>query len=114
MINYDALTCSNCGAPIDRSTMTCPYCKTQYSFPNPELKLEVIRPGAHKIYCQAIVPNRIVAEVPDRARDYTLAEMRNQLAEGLLGYMKISTSKDFREDCQIIKGEVMVLDPYFG
>jgi hypothetical protein len=54
---------------------------------------------------------------PERARDYSLRELRNQLADGLLAYMKITTCTDFSakyfEQTEIIRGEVRVVDPTF-
>lgn len=115
MINVEALTCSNCGAPINRATMTCPYCKTQYSFPNPEIKMTVIKLGVHKIYAQTKVSNQVIAVAPEAAKDKTLAQLREQLADALLGYMKITTAKewDFMGDSTIFRGEVIVCDPLF-
>lgn len=113
MIISGALTCSNCGAPINRATMTCPYCKTQYSFPNPEVKMTVIKPGMHRIYAQTKVSNHVIAVAPEAAKDKTLTQLREQLADALLGYMKITTAKewDFMGDSTIFRGEVIVLDP---
>lgn len=70
MINVEALTCSNCGAPI-------------------------------------------IAVAPEAAKDKTLTQLREQLADALLGYMKITTAKewDFMGDSTVFRGEVIVLDP---
>ena len=114
MFQPKALTCSSCGAPIDRGTMLCPYCKTQYTFPNSELKLVVARPGVHKIRTQIEVDSNYIRANPEGARDYTLMQLREQLAEGLLGYMRVCTEDNPMDSCQIIRGEITVLDPYFG
>lgn len=115
MINIEVLTCSNCGAPINRATMTCPYCKTQYSSSHPELRIEVVKPGAHRIGVESRIPQRFVDASPETATKMVLSEMRNKLADGLLDYMRVTTSRGygFMDECQIIRGEVMVLDPYF-
>jgi hypothetical protein len=51
---------------------------------------------------------------PERARDYTLNQLREQIADGLLGFMKITTSHDLCEQAEIIRGEVRVVDPTFS
>jgi hypothetical protein len=56
-------------------------------------------------------------QTPNEVRDYALKELRNQLADGLLAYMKITTSTDFSakylEQTEIIRGEVRVINPMF-
>jgi hypothetical protein len=50
---------------------------------------------------------------PEAASDYALQDMRQQIADGLLAYMRLTTSEDIKGMCQIVRGEVRVLDPYF-
>ena len=52
---------------------------------------------------------------PEGAREYVLRDMIEQIADGLLAFMKMQTSEcyDPMNCCQIIRGEVRVVDPTF-
>lgn len=110
MLDLKQLQCKNCGGQIDRATRKCPYCGTQYEMPE-GIKIVVDRPGVHKIRCQAAVSQDMIARAPEAATEMTLAQMRKQVADGLLAYMRFVTEDDPRIMCQIIRGEVRVLEP---
>lgn len=115
MFELKPLVCKNCGGQIERSTMKCPYCGTQYESPNGMLKIVVDRPGFHTIRCETRVDMENMRHNPEAAKEYVLRDMREQIADGLLAYMKFMTSEsyDFMHRCQIIRGEVRVVDPTF-
>ena len=107
--------CHNCGANVNRRTLRCDYCGTEYESPNDRIKIVVDRPGVHKIRCETRVDMTQMRYSPERAKEYVLSDMRQQIADGLLAYMKMTTSEshDPLNYCQIIRGEVRVLDPSF-
>lgn len=115
LIEMKPLLCTQCGAPIDRRTMKCPYCDTQYEHPNERIKIVVDRPGVHTIRCETKVDMMHMRHSPEGAREYVLRDMRQQIADGLLAYMKMTTSEcyDPMSCCQIIRGEIRVVDPSF-
>lgn len=108
-----ALTCKNCGANVNRSTMRCDYCGTEYESPNERIEIVVDRPGVHTIRCQAKIDMGHMRYNPESAKEYVLSDMRKQLADGLLAFMKMTTCDDPISFCQIIRGEVRVVDPSF-
>lgn len=111
------LVCENCGGHIDRATMKCPYCDTQYERKSNGVTVNyvVTQPGVHTIRADIRVSNLQKLHDPEGATRYALDRLRQEVADGLLAYMKISTSKDlsFMEDCEIIRGEIRVVDPHF-
>ena len=115
LLNIKPMTCCKCGARINRSSMKCDYCGTEYESPNKNIKIMVDRPGVHTIRSQTEVDMMYMTHSPESAREYTLNEMRQQIADGLLAYMKMTTSESYNtfKCCQIIRGEVRVLDPSF-
>lgn len=111
--------CKCCGGRINLAKMRCEYCETPYednSFKR--IKIETVQPGVHTIRTQVALSMDHMAHNPEGARDYALRELRNQLADGLLGYMKITAAEDFSpkywERTEIIRGEVRVVDPTFN
>lgn len=108
--------CERCGGPINISKMKCEYCGTEYQ--DERLKnvyVEVVKPGVHSIYSEVRIPREaLLRNKVEDIRNYSLGQLRHQIADGLLGYLNIATHKDYMEDCEIIRGEVRVLDPMFG
>ena len=115
MFELKPLVCEKCGGSIDRKTMRCPYCDTAYAYDNNgvQVRFTVERPGTHIIKAQAKVSREMVDYEPERATAYVLDKMRHQVADGLLAFMKISTMSDPYEMCEVIRGEVRVIDPTF-
>ena len=97
--------------------MKCPYCDTQYERKNNGVTVNYVvdRPGVHTLRAEIRVDEYMVAHNPEGATHYALDRLRREIADGLLAYMKISTSKDysFHERFEIIRGEVRVIDPAF-
>ena len=116
-IKVKPLVCTNCGGHIDRSTMKCPFCDTQYHRQRDEVTVNYIvdRPGTHRLRATIRVDDQMALHDPEAASNYVLNRLRHEIADGLLAYMKIETQKDFDpfSRCQIIRGEVRVLDPSF-
>lgn len=115
MFEPKAMTCQNCGANINRITLRCDFCGTEYESHNDRIKIVLDRPGVHRIRCQTKVDMECMRHSPEKVRDYVLRDMREQIADGLLAYMKMTTSEcyDPMSLCQIIRGEVRVVDPSF-
>ena len=115
MFEAKPMKCQNCGANINRITMRCDYCGTEYESPNERIRIVVDRPGVHTIRCETRVDMDHMRDCPEGAREYVLQDMRQQIADGLLAYMKFATSESYEplHCCQIIRGEVRVLDPSF-
>lgn len=110
--------CKCCGGKINIAKMQCEYCGTSYEDTSlKRLVIQEVRPGQHTIACQVELSIDSMSHNPEGAREYALRELRNQLADGLLGYMKIRTAENYSprycERTEIIRGEVRVLDPMF-
>lgn len=120
-MNFDLrpYICKQCGGQIDPATMRCKHCDTYYD--DPALKrIEITTkvPGEHTIRANVRVDYDEMCDYPEAARDYALRELRNQLADALLAYMKIDIFDDFsiefNKRTQLIRGEVRVVDPSFS
>lgn len=110
--------CKCCGGRINVVKMRCEYCGTDYEDNSlKRIKFETVRPGQHTIRTQIELDMNKMGRNPEAARDYALRALRDQLADGLLGFMNIQTSESFDPRylgrTQIIRGEVRVIDPSF-
>lgn len=111
--------CKCCGGQINVAKMRCEYCGTSYEDSTlRRIKIETVRPGQHTIRAQIELDMDSITHNPEGARDYALRALRDQLADGLLGFMKIQTSESFDPRylgrTEIIRGEVRVIDPTFN
>lgn len=118
-MNLTPYVCECCGGRINVARMQCEYCGTPYHDENlRHIKIRQVRPGEHVIRAEVILDLEHAAYNPEGARDYTLAQLRQQIADGLLGYMKITTCENFSpmyyNRTEIIRGEVRVIDPTFS
>lgn len=111
------LVCENCGGHIERKTMKCPYCDTQYERKNNGVTVNYVvdRPGVHTLRADIRVDRHMMLHNPEGATEYALDRLRREIADGLLAYMKITTSEDYSylDRFQIIRGEIRVVDPAF-
>lgn len=108
--------CKCCGGRINVTKMLCEYCGTQYE--NERMKnveFIVSRPGVRTIRTEVRVDQEMMLYSPDQTRDYILKDMREQLAEALLGLMEVRVSRQvdhrFMLTTDIIRGEIRVVDP---
>lgn len=110
--------CKQCGGTINPATLKCEYCGTPYHDESlRRITISQVAPGEAKLRAEVRINRYSMTQDPERVRDYALKELRNQLADGLLAYMKITTTTDFSakyfEQTEIIRGEVRVVDPMF-
>lgn len=118
-MNLTPYVCKCCGGRVNVANMRCDYCGTEYRDESlKRIQITQVRPGEHVIRAQVELSLDHMTYDPEGARDYTLRELRNQLADGLLGYMKVTTAENFSPRCfertEIIRGEVRVIDPMFN
>lgn len=110
--------CPQCNGRINLSKMQCEYCGTPFKDDSlKRITIAQVRPGEHAIRTEVALEIDHMAYNPEGARDYALQELRKQLADGLLGYMKLTTCETFDPKyfgrTEIIRGEVRVIDPIF-
>ena len=111
--------CKQCGGTIHPGTFKCEYCGTPYEDHNlRRITISQRVPGEATIRAEVRISRYGKEQAPVATRDYVLRELREQIADGLLAYMKITTSTDYSakylEQTEIIRGEVRVVEPAFN
>lgn len=117
-MNLTPYICKCCGGRVNVANMRCDYCGVEYRDESlKRIQITQVRPGEHLIRAQVEVSLDHMSHNPEGARDYALHVLRDQLADGLLGYMKLTTAENysprFCDRTEIIRGEVRVIDPMF-
>lgn len=113
MGKHNPFECQNCGGQIERKTMRCPYCDTQYERTIDGITEKYIaeRPGEHRIQAMVRVSDISIKNDPERIERFVKERMSNRLAKALCEYMTITEEKDWRSFDTIFCGEVRVLIP---
>lgn len=105
--------CPNCGAPIPIGKYICEYCGTTFKEEYSALVVKYDRPDVRTIQTSVVIPDYARNIDSKRLVDYTLTEMKNQIAEALTGLIEIQASDDPVNMQTVYRGRVRVLDPTF-
>ena len=115
----EKLTCQNCGAPLKRNG-ECPYCGTIYQisrqFDNTPIYVKQYDAKVETLRCRSEIPMEAFMQFEgseENFRDMALHEMKHQMADALLGFMKVAVEQDPFRQVMIINGTVRVVPPGF-
>lgn len=110
------LRCQECGASLN-SGLVCPYCGTRYARKHsPEsgsLYIQTCPAQIRRVKCEVLIDDDLLRNSPEVAGDMALKELRNQLADELIGLMETETDYKPVTHAQILRGEVRVVEPGF-
>jgi hypothetical protein len=112
--------CVNCGGKIDRTTMCCPYCGTQYErehkekqttpiYERKQIIAEYEGRGVQKLFASVRVDglSRMGGDMEEeRVKDM----LCKALAKGLRDYVRISVMDDPVSFSKVANGMIMVVD----
>lgn len=85
MKDLTPLICDCCGGHIDRDTLKCQSCGTQYRLNNRGMLEFVTYPRRVKFMTEGvIIPRYIVEDDPQKAMEYGLHQLAEKLAERLM------------------------------
>lgn len=113
------MTCPNCAGKINRATMTCEYCGTQFESLNANNEMVMVvehqSSPVRILRAQTTIPLEFIRGISkdsiivDRAKN----ELKRQLANKLEDCIEIETTYDFKTCRQIFTAKVRVLEPDF-
>lgn len=107
--------CPNCGAPIAEGRYKCEYCGTTFKREYSDvLIVERTDVPIRTLQTRVVIPRWKTELGADMAfAEYTLREMRNQLAEALTGLIEIRQCSDPVGDEIIFDGRVRIVEPAY-
>lgn len=112
------MTCTNCAGTINRATMTCEYCGTQFEslYANDERVMVVEHQSSPVkiLKTQTTIPIELMRGMAkDSVADMAMDDIRRQLAKALEDCMTIELTYDIKTMRQVITAKVRVLEPDF-
>ena len=115
--------CECCGGKVNRATMTCEYCGTQYK-EDPRrdgiIRLETFRNPVHTYVKLAKIPKEEIMRMSDAMRvesatryvtDYVMREMARQFAECIMQDISMEYQNDTFTNQYIARGTLKVVSP---
>ena len=115
-----SLTCKNCAGRINKATMTCEYCGTQYEGLYADGMLHCVvehQSSPVKILkMETSIPEELLREnclAKNSVADMAMGDIRHQLAKALEDCMEIEMHYDIRQMRQVITARVRVLEPNY-
>ena len=112
----EKLVCECCGGTINRSTMTCEFCGTQYKRSEYE-HMPIMRVETYHNPVQTLKYGMDVTDMinyglsSEDIAERAMKTMCNKLADQLAPYIKISQSEDYPFNRTKIVGELKLVQP---
>ena len=113
LVEKKPLICKKCGGVIDRFTMKCPFCDTQYERlrgEEPSYYPVVERRGVERLCVSIAIDECLLARDTD-PRDHITRNVLVSLARRLLDYATITVMDDHRSFRKIINAMIEVVPP---
>ena len=112
MILRDKYKCSCCGGNINRATMTCEYCGTQYKneYGN-VLRVETFQNPVRTLGCKRMLDRQVLMNNPQEYSEYAIRSLAGQFAEAIAPYMYLESSLDYKTGQIILDAKIKVVEP---
>lgn len=87
------LTCDKCGGQIDRVTLTCKMCGTQYVLDENmrPVRLEISKCKLVTVGSCVAIPGYSLADNPEECTEFALRELASRMAEKLIPLMELQS-----------------------
>lgn len=107
------LTCDKCGGQIDRVTLTCKMCGTQYVLDENmrPVRLEVSECRLVTIGSSIAVPSYSLSAHPEECSELVLKELASKMAEKLLPLMEFQSTYDMQYNQYVTYARLRVAEP---
>lgn len=96
MSTLQKLQCDNCGGRIDRASLTCISCGTEYRYEHETQELRIIT-EARKVDTLSerfIIPEEILAYDPEEAVEFSIKRIASEMARRLVPYIEWEQERD--------------------
>ncbi len=115
LVERKPMICKNCGGIIDRFTMKCPFCDTQYERPHEGVAvLPVVEQRGVERICASIAVDMECLDRNPYPRDHITKNALVSLARHLLDYATFTVMDDPRSFRKIINATILVVPPKKG
>lgn len=107
------LTCVCCGAPINRKTMRCEYCGTQYEIENdiPKIRFETFQNPVKEYKACVYMSDYDAMHYGEEAMKYSIERLAHEMLPAVMEGMEIVRQHDIELMQQRLIGRVKIVIP---
>ena len=106
--------CTQCGGKVNRATLVCENCGTQFKENDGIIRIIAERPGVHTLGTAITIDEEMLYAVGAKEiSEIVMKQMVADLAEAIAPYIEVKTERSFISNQQIVRGRVRVLDSSF-
>ena len=105
--------CTQCGGRVNRTTMTCEMCGTQFKEQDNILRIVAERPGVHTLGQAIAIDNEMALASPKEVSEFVVQQMTRELAKCIAPFIEMETENDAIHCQQIVRGRIRILDSAF-
>lgn len=113
MNDIKPLICPQCGGHINRATLKCEYCETEFRVDEKIHHLVIERHGVHVLQSQITLADEYVHFLgAQEASEIALRQLSSQMAEAIMPVIEVQTWNDPCINSTVVKGRLRVIDPH--
>lgn len=105
--------CTQCGGRVNRATMTCEMCGTQFKEQDNILRIVAERPGVHTLGQAIAIGNEMALLQPKEVSAIVMEQMTRELAKCIAPFIEMEIEDDPIYSQKIVRGRIRVLDSAF-
>lgn len=110
----EKMICTCCGGTIDRRTLKCEYCGTQYVMKddNPVIRVETFHNPVRHVAARTIIPREMASAMrPEDFKKYVLNRAIENIAESISDCVKFDTMYDPAMMEYVVHSHLKVVEP---
>lgn len=112
MILRDKYKCSCCGGNINRATMTCEYCGTQYKKEHENVvRVETFQNPVRTLACKRLLDREVLMTNPQEYSEFAIRSLAGQFAEAIAPYMYLESSLDYETGRIVMDAKIKIIEP---
>lgn len=110
--------CTQCGGKVNRATLVCECCGTQFRIDThddiPRIQVVYSRPGVHMLCVNYEMTREMIDAMGYKeASKYVLEATADELAKSIAPYMEVYSERNPWRDTVTVNSRIRVLDPVY-
>lgn len=106
--------CPQCGGKVNRSSLICEHCGTQFKEKTDIIKIVAEQPGVHTLSASYAIPKEYIYQIgAEEAAKMALNEIARKMANCIMPFIKVRTDNEIfiEQNEMYVRGDLRVLDP---
>lgn len=106
--------CTQCGGQVDRVTLTCTMCGTQFKEENDTIKVMFYKPGVHVLGASRIIDNEMLRYLgAEKTAEIVMDDVVKELAKCIAPFVDVRQEDMPATMQKVVRARIRVLDRTF-